>query len=228
MPPLPAEQFARAVDHTLLDPGAGGDAVARLCAEADQHRFAAVCVFPWWVEMAASRASSAAVCTVIGFPHGLDTTSAKCDAARAALHAGADEIDVVMAWAALRDGDESAAGRDMAAVAAAVHDQRSDAIVKVIIESSQLTDAEITAACRLVAASGAEYAKTSTGPAGGASPAAVALMRRSLPDRVLIKASGGIRSAEHAAAMLDSGASRLGTSRAVAILDELEANALAR
>ncbi len=202
--------------------------MARLCAEADQRGFAAVCVFPWWVAAAASRVSSAAVCTVISFPHGLDTTAAKCDAARAAIDAGADEIDVVMAWAALRNRDEAAAGRDMSAVVAAVHDQRGDAIVKVIIESARLTDAEIAAACRLVADSGAEYAKSSTGQAGGATPAAVALMRRSLPDTVLIKASGGIRTANDAAAMLDAGADRIGTSCAVAILDELEANALAR
>jgi len=228
MPPVPAEQFARAVDHTLLDPAAGEVSVARVCAEADEHRFASVCILPWWVEAARARLTSAAVCTVVAFPHGLDTTRAKCEAARAVIDAGADEVDVVMAWAALRDGDESGAGRDLTAVVNAVHDLRRDAIVKVIIESARLSDAEIVSACRLVAAGGADFAKTSTGVAGGATADAVALMRRSLPDSVRIKASGGIRTASDAAEMLAAGADRIGTSSALAILDELGANALAR
>lgn len=225
---MPVEQFARAVDHTLLDPGAGEASVARLCAEAEQHGFAAVCVFPWWVEVARAQVADVAVCTVISFPHGLDTTRGKCEAARAAVSAGADEIDVVMAWGELCQGDELVAGRDITAVVDAVHEQRSDALVKVIIESAQLSDAQIRWACGLVAASGAEFAKTSTGVGGGATPAAVELMRQSLPARVAIKASGGIRTAADATAMLEAGATRLGTSSAVAILDELEANALAR
>jgi deoxyribose-phosphate aldolase len=225
---VPVEQFARAVDHTLLDPGADEASVLRLCAEAEQYRFAAVCVFPWWVELARAQLTNVPVCAVISFPHGLDVTRDKCEAARAAVSAGADEIDVVMAWGPLRDGDELAAGRDITAVVDAVHHERADAVVKVIIESAQLSDLQITWACGLVAASGAEFAKTSTGMAGGATPAAVELMRRSLPGRVAIKASGGIRTAAAAAAMLEAGATRLGTSSAVAILDELEANALAR
>jgi deoxyribose-phosphate aldolase len=228
MPPVPVEQFARAVDHTLLDPAAGEASVAGRCAETDQYRFASVCILPWWVPAARARLTSAAVCTVVAFPHGLDTTRAKCEAARAAVDSGADEIDVVMAWAALRDGDESGAGRDLAAVVEAVHDLRHDAIVKVIIESACLSAAEIVSACRLVAASGADFAKTSTGTNGGATAEAVALMRRSLPESVRIKASGGIRTASDAAAMLEAGADRIGTSSAIAILDELGANALAR
>jgi deoxyribose-phosphate aldolase len=224
---VPAEQFARAVDHTLLDPGAGEASVVGLCAEAEQHHFAAVCVFPWWVELARKELSNVALSTVISFPHGLDTTREKCEAAREAISAGVDEIDVVMAWGSLRDGDELAAGRDITAVVDAVHDQRADALVKVIIESAQLSDLQITWACGLVVASGAEFAKTSTGAVGGATAAAVELMRRSLPGRVAIKASGGIRSAAAASAMLEAGATRLGTSHAVAILDELEANSLA-
>jgi deoxyribose-phosphate aldolase len=228
MPPVPIEQFARAVDHTLLDPGAGEVAVAKVCAEADQHGFATVCVFPWWVPLARSRVSSSAVCTVVSFPHGLDTTRAKCEAARAAVDAGADEVDVVMAWAAMRDGDEGRAGSDVAAVVDAVRRERGDVLVKVIIESSQLTDAEIVSACRIVAAGGADFAKTSTGTTGGATPGAVRLMRRSLPESVRIKASGGIGTASAVVEMLEAGADRIGTSAAVAILDELGANAVAR
>jgi deoxyribose-phosphate aldolase len=164
----------------------------------------------------------------VAFPHGLETTAAKCDAVRAAIAAGADEIDVVMAYAALRDGDEAGAGADLAAVVAAARAERSDVIVKAIIESAQLSDAQIDAACRLVAASGADFAKTSTGIAGGATVAAVSLMRSLLPAGIAVKASGGIGSVAAARAMLDAGAERLGTSSGVSIMTELGAHAVAR
>ncbi len=199
-----------------------------LCDEASDRGFAAVCLLPWWVERARAALDDVAVCTVIGFPHGLETTRGKCEAARAAVALGADEIDVVMAWGALRDGDLEATRDDLIALVSAVHEEREQAMVKVIIEASQLNDNQIEVACGLVAESGAEFAKTSTGTAGGATVAVVELMRRVLPARVRIKASGGIRSAADAAAMLQAGAARLGTSSALAIVNELEANALAR
>jgi deoxyribose-phosphate aldolase len=224
---VPVEQFVRAVDHTLLDPGAGERSVHTLCEQASDRGFAAVCVLPWWVERARAALDDVAVCTVIGFPHGLETTRGKCEAARAAVALGADEIDVVMAWAALCDGDVAAIGDDLAAVVAAVREEHEQALVKVIIEASRLSDEQIEVACGLVADSGAEFAKTSTGTTGGATVAMVELMRRVLPERVRIKASGGIRSAADAAAMLQAGAVRIGTSRALAIMGEMEANALA-
>ncbi len=229
MPPLAAEHVARAVDHTLLDPGAGDASLTALCREADDHGFAAVCVYPWWVPRArALLQGNAAVCTVVSFPHGLDATAAKCQAARAAIAAGADEIDVVIAYAALRDGDAKAAGDDLSAVVDAAHDERGDVVVKAIIESAQLSDEQIVLACELVAAAGADFAKTSTGHAGGATVGAVSLMCASLLPSVAVKASGGIRTAARALEMLDAGATRIGTSNALSIIAELETNALAR
>jgi deoxyribose-phosphate aldolase len=228
MPPLAVEHVARAVDHTLLDPGAGDASLTALCREADEHGFAAVCVYPWWVPRGRALLQGAAVCTVVSFPHGLDATAAKCEAARAAIAAGADEIDVVVAYAALRDGDAKAAGDDLSAVVDAARAERGDVVVKAIIESAQLSDDEIVLACGLVAAAGADFAKTSTGHAGGATVGAVSLMRASLPPSVAVKASGGIRTAASALAMLDAGATRIGTSNALSIIAELETHALAR
>jgi deoxyribose-phosphate aldolase len=229
MPPLAVEHVARAVDHTLLDPGAGDASLTALCQEADEHGFAAVCVYPWWVPHArALLQSDAAVCTVVSFPHGLDATPAKCEAARAAIAAGADEIDVVIAYAALLDGDQKAAGDDLSAVVDAARAERGDAVVKAIIESAKLSDDKIVLACELVAAAGADFAKTSTGHAGGATVPAVSLMRASLPPSVAVKASGGIRTAACALDMLDAGATRIGTSNALSIIAELETHALAR
>ena len=229
MPPLAVEHVVRAVDHTLLDPGAGAASLTALCQEADEHGFAAVCVYPWWVPRArALLQGDAAVCTVVSFPHGLDATAAKCEAARAAIAAGADEIDVVIAYAALLDGDPKAAGDDLLAVVDAARAERGDAVVKAIIESARLSDEEIVLACGLVAAAGADFAKTSTGHAGGATVPDVSLMRASLPPSVAVKASGGIRTAACALDMLDAGATRIGTSNALSIIAELEAHALAR
>ncbi|HEY0388527.1 MAG TPA: deoxyribose-phosphate aldolase [Gaiellales bacterium] len=227
MPPSSAEQLARAIDHTLLDPGAGKDTVRSLCREAAERRFAAVCVYPWWVPMArAELDGAAAVCTVVAL-HGLDSTRAKCGAARAAIAGGADEVDVVLAYAALRGGDAAAAGRDIAEVVAAARAERGDAVVRVIVEAGELTADQLAAACRLVAESGADFAKTSTGTRGGATVEAVSFMRRALPGEVAVKASGGIRTLAAAQALLAAGATRLGTSSGVGILDELEAHAVA-
>ena len=229
MPPLAVEHVARAVDHTLLDPGAGDASLTALCQEADEHGFAAVCVYPWWVPRArALLQSDAAVCTVVSFPHGLDTTAAKCEAARAAIATGADEIDVVIAYAALLDGDLKAVGDDLSAVVDSARAERGDVVVKAIIESAQLSDDEVVLACGLVAAAGADFAKTSTGHAGGATVPDVSLMRASLPPSVAVKASGGIRTAACALDMLNAGATRIGTSNALSIIAELEAHALAR
>jgi deoxyribose-phosphate aldolase len=226
MPPLATGSFAAAVDHTLLDAAATASDIDRLCDEARAHAFAAVCVYPWWVRRAAARVAGAcAVCTVVGFPHGLDTTPAKVAGLRAAVADGASEIDAVIAYGTLRSGDEAAVLDDARAVVEAVHAQ--GALAKLIVESTRLDEAQLERACAIVERSGADFAKTSTGFAGGATVEAVAAMRAALPESVRIKASGGIRSAEAAAAMLDAGAARLGTSSAIAILRELEAHAVA-
>jgi deoxyribose-phosphate aldolase len=227
MPPLATGSFASAVDHTLLDASAQATDIDRLCDEARRHSFAAVCVYPWWVERAAARLDGgAAVCTVIGFPHGLDRTPAKVAAARDALSAGADEIDAVLAYGALRSGQDETVLVDARALAEAVHERGG--LLKLIVESARLDDDGLRRACAVVAASGADFAKTSTGfGGGGATVEAVTAMRGELPERVSIKASGGIRSAEAAEALLTAGATRLGTSSAVAILAELERHAVA-
>ncbi|MGZ4430336.1 MAG: deoxyribose-phosphate aldolase [Gaiellales bacterium] len=224
MPPLDVETFARSVDHTLLDPTATATAVDEACEQALSHGFAAVCLYPWWVQRVRERlAGRVAVCTVISFPHGLDVTEAKVAATRRAVADGAGEIDVVMAHAAMRSGQVDAVAADLAAVL----DAAGPALVKVIVEAGRLDGGELEQACRLVAASGAAFAKTSTGFYGGAEAETVARMRTLLPEHVQVKASGGIRSAAAAAAMLKAGATRLGTSSAVAILDELRSSAVA-
>ncbi len=224
MPPLAVETFARSVDHTLLDPAATATAVDEACEQAVAHGFAAVCLYPWWVPRARERVDGrVAVCTVIGFPHGLDATDAKVAATRRAVADGAGEIDVVMAHAAMRSGQVDAVEADLAAVV----ETAGPALVKVIVETSRLDAAELQQACALVAASGADFAKTSTGFYGGAEPETVARMRALLPAHVQVKASGGIRSAAAAAAMLEAGATRLGTSSALTILDELRSSAVA-
>ena len=226
MPPLAIETFARAVDHTLLDPAAATPQIDALCDQAAAHGLHAVCVYPWWVARAVARLDGrAAVCTVVGFPHGLDPTAAKLVATRAAVSRGAAEIDVVMAYGALASGETDAVAADLAAVVEAAHGQ--GALVKVIVESARLSGDQLRSACRIVAQAGADFAKTSTGLAGPATVEAVELMRETLPATVRVKASGGIRTAQAAAAMLDAGAARLGTSATLAIIDELRLNAVA-
>jgi deoxyribose-phosphate aldolase len=229
MPPLASETFVRAVDHTLLDAAAPAAAIDALCDEAAANRFAAVCVYPWWVERCAERldGSDVAVATVISFPHGLDISEAKCEAARSAIRFGARELDVVLPYGPLRDGQEEKVSADMEAFIAAAHAEHADTVVKIIVEATELDPDSLKAACRVVEASGAAFIKTSTGMRGGARPEDVRAMRAALSDAVKIKASGGIRDAAAAAAMLDAGASRLGTSSAIAILRELEHHAVA-
>jgi deoxyribose-phosphate aldolase len=220
------ETFARSVDHTLLRPAATADEIDQLCGEAAASGFASVCIYPWWVDRAVARLDGRVpVCTVVGFPHGLDRTPAKVESVRTAIAAGTAEIDAVIAFGAIRSADTAAAARDAAAVVDAAH--REAALVKLIVESAQLGAQELDAACDVVAASGAEFGKTSTGFAGGATVDAVRAMRARLPERVHVKASAGIRDAATAQAMLEAGATRIGTSSAMAILGELERSAVA-
>ena len=229
MPPLAIETFASAVDHTLLDATAQAADIDQLCDEASRFGFAAVCLYPRWVPRARGRVEgTTAVCTVAGFPHGLDSTAAKAESARRSLAEGADEIDVVMAWQWLVAGDVAAAAADVAAVVAAARAERSDAVVKVIVESSQLDRRQLTTACAVVRDAGADFAKTSTGfVGGGATVDAVATMRGALPAEIQVKASGGIRTAAAAGEMLGAGATRLGMSSAIAVMRELTVDAVA-
>lgn len=217
--------LARLIDHTLLKATATPDDIRRLCQEAVEHRFAAVCINPSWVALAREAGGEAvAVCTVIGFPLGAATPATKAAEAAEAVSRGADEVDMVINIGALKGGLEDLVRDEIGAVVQAVRGagQGRPALVKVIIETCYLTDEEKTRACRLAVAAGAGFVKTSTGfGTGGATAADVALMRRAVGPDVGVKASGGIRNLADALAMIEAGATRIGTSAGVAIIREL-------
>lgn len=219
---LTNEQLARTIDHTLLKPDATSQQIEQICAEAVQYGFASVCVLPWHVARAASivNATTVAVCTVIGFPLGGTFVETKVAEAMRAMDHGATELDMVATITALKSGDVDAVFHDIRAVVSAVHER--DGIVKVIIETCLLTDDEKRTMCALVTQAGADFIKTSTGfSTGGATVADVLLMRDHVGPGVSIKASGGIRELSTALSMLAAGATRLGTSSGVAIVNGL-------
>jgi deoxyribose-phosphate aldolase len=208
---------AKLIDHTLLKPEATTDDVIALCLEANEFGFGAVCVMPIHVSTAAATLEPGIeVCTVVGFPSGAVDSRVKAIEAAFAVANGATEIDMVASLGLIKSGDWDAVEADIAEVATAV----PNAMLKVILETGVLTEREIAEACRVARSAGADFVKTSTGfhPTGGATIAAVTLMAETVGDDVGIKASGGIRSAADARAMLDAGATRLGTSSGRAIL----------
>jgi deoxyribose-phosphate aldolase len=209
------------IDHTLLAPTATPGQIALLCTEAVELGVAAVCVSPSRLPLPEPELPDRiATCTVIGFPSGAHQPSVKAAEAARAVADGATEIDMVIDLGLARGGLWHRVQADITAVRAAVP---SPLKLKVIIESAALDDAAIVAACHAAEAAGADYVKTSTGfhPDGGASVHAVALMRETVGDRLGVKASGGIRDAATALAMVEAGASRLGCSATRAILDGL-------
>ena len=206
-------QLAAMIDHTILRPDATQAQVRRCCDEARQYGFHSVCVNPVHVPVVA--AAGVTACSVVGFPFGAMRSLVKAAEAAQAVAEGAAEIDMVLAIGALKDGDHAGVAADIAAV------RRScdGALLKVIIETCLLDDAEKAAACRLAVEAGADFVKTSTGySSGGATVADVALMRGVVGERVGVKASGGIRDFAAAAAMVAAGATRLGVSAGVAIV----------
>lgn len=210
--------LAKYIDHTLLKPEATREQVKTLCEEAAEHDFASVCVNPTWVgyanELLANSVSK--VCTVIGFPLGANTTDTKVFEAKDAISRGANEVDMVINIGALKSKEFDLVQADIAAVVEASH---PNAIVKVIIETCLLSDDEIVKACDLSVAAGADFVKTSTGfSTGGATFEAVKLMKDTVGDNALVKASGGVRSKEDALKMIELGASRLGTSSGVSLV----------
>jgi deoxyribose-phosphate aldolase len=205
------------IDHTLLKAEATGAQVETLCAEALAHGFASVCVNPLWVPLAASllKGSLVRTCTVVGFPLGASAFRAKAMEATLALEEGAQEVDMVLAIGAAKAGDWEAVRRDLEAMRAAVP---RPAVLKVILETCLLEDAEKARACELARDAGLDFVKTSTGfSTGGATGADVALMRQTVGPRVGVKASGGIRTYEAALQMVRAGATRLGLSASVAV-----------
>ena len=210
--------LAAAIDHTLLKADATADDIQKLCDEARQYRFAAVCVNPVWVPLCAARldGSGVAVCSVVGFPLGADDPETKALAARRAVQDGATEIDMVIALGHLKGGDEAALFGDIAAVRSAT---LGLACLKAIVETSLLTDAQKVRACEIACRAGVDFVKTSTGfAAGGATEADVALLRKTVGAKVGVKASGGIKDRVTAEAMLAAGANRIGASASVAIV----------
>jgi deoxyribose-phosphate aldolase len=211
--------LARTIDHTLLKPDATQDQIAQLCYEARKYGFASVCINPTWVELCVKllEGSPVKVCTVIGFPLGASAPEVKAFETQVALDHGATEIDMVINIGALKARDLELVAKDIRGVVTTAH--ASGAIVKVIIEAVLLTDEEKTIACLLSKEAGADFVKTSTGFAsGGATVHDVALMRRVVGPEMGVKAAGGVRTFEDAENMLKAGATRIGASAGVKII----------
>lgn len=218
------QEIARYIDHTLLAANATEDKVDQLCHEALQYGFASVCVNSCWTARCASLLKDAPVkvCTVVGFPLGAMKTESKAFEAAQAVAEGAAEIDMVLNVGWLKEGKLDLVERDIRLVKAACDGR----LLKVIIETCLLSDEEKQTACRLSVTAGADFVKTSTGfSTGGATEKDVALMRSVVGEKLGVKASGGVRSFETAVAMISSGASRLGTSSGIAIVQGAESHA---
>ena len=213
------KSLARMIDHTLLKPDATPDMIAQLCFEARKYHFASVCVNPTHVKLCAEllRGTDVKVCTVIGFPLGATSTKVKVFETLNALENGATEIDMVINIGALKAGDNDVVASDIREVVAVAH--QANALVKVIIETALLTDEEKIVASLLAKEAGADYVKTSTGFSGGGATAHdVALIRRAVGPHLGVKASGGIRTHEDAEQLVAAGATRLGASAGVKII----------
>jgi deoxyribose-phosphate aldolase len=211
--------LAKMIDHTLLKPDATQEQIAQLCFEARKYSFASVCVNPTWVELCAKllEGSTVKVCTVIGFPLGATPPEVKTFETQNALDHGATEIDMVINIGALKARDLELVARDIRGVVTTAHAR--GAIVKVIIEAVLLNDEEKTIACLLSKEAGADFVKTSTGFAsGGATVHDVALMRKAVGPEMGVKAAGGVRTFEDAEKMIQAGATRIGASAGVKIL----------
>jgi deoxyribose-phosphate aldolase len=217
---------AALIDHTLLKADATRQEIEKLCKEAREFGFATVCVNPTWVSLCARllRGSPAGVCTVVGFPLGATTTDVKQYETRRVIYDGASEVDMVINVGALKSGDLGVVERDIAAVVTACRE--CGVLSKVIIEAALLTDEEKISACALSKAAGADYVKTSTGfGPGGATVADVELMRRVVGPDIGVKAAGGVRDYEALKNLVSAGASRVGASAGVKIVQQSKGDA---
>ncbi|MED3725383.1 deoxyribose-phosphate aldolase [Priestia filamentosa] len=213
-----SKEIAKMIDHTLLKADAKKEEIEKLCEEAKEHHFASVCVNPTWVSLSSSllEGTDVKVCTVIGFPLGANTPEVKAFEAQNAISNGATEVDMVINIGALKDGNDQEVKRDIQAVVEA----SKGVLVKVIIETCLLTEDEKIRACKLAVEAGADYVKTSTGfSTGGATVEDVVLMRKTVGPDVGVKASGGVRNAEGAKAVIEAGATRIGASSGIAIVN---------
>ena len=215
------QELARYFDHTLLKPFATQGDIQDLCREALDYQFYSVCVNPCHVALVSRTLTGSGVktCSVVGFPLGCSTSQVKALEAGRAVEDGADEIDMVLAVGALKQGLHDQVENDIRAVVAAA----GQALVKVIIEACYLSDSEKRAACSIAERAGADFVKTSTGfGSGGALVEDIRLMKSVVGDRLQIKASGGISTLEQALALIEAGADRLGASAGVTIIGELD------
>lgn len=205
------------IDHTMLKADASRETIIRYCQEARDHKFASVCVNTGFVPLAAEqlKGSQVKTCCVVGFPLGAMLTAAKAFEAAEAVKEGAQEVDMVINISALKDRDDQFVEDDIRAVVQA----SKGAVVKVIIETCLLTDEEKVRACQIAVRAGADFVKTSTGfSTGGATAADVALMRKTVEDKAMVKASGGIRTPEEAKSMIEAGADRIGAGNGIALI----------
>jgi deoxyribose-phosphate aldolase len=212
--------IAKYIDHTILKPTTTIDDIQKACSEAKEYSFAAVCIPPYFVSQAVSflKETKVKLATVIGFPFGYNHYSAKVAEVEQAVKDGADELDMVMHIAAFKNGDADYIKKEVQAVLEITQTHKT--VLKIIIESGLLSAEEIIRCCELYKNFNIDFLKTSTGYAEkGASLEAVALMRKHLPERIQIKASGGIKTFEFADALLKAGATRLGCSSSVAIVN---------
>lgn len=214
------KNIARLIDHTLLKANATKAEVMELLEEAKQYQFASVCINPTWVKTAAEflrNTPEVKVCTVIGFPLGATTPEVKAFETKSAIENGANEVDMVINIGALKDGQYDLVETDIKAVVDAA---KGKALTKVIIETCLLTDEEKAKACELAVKAGADFVKTSTGfSTGGATVEDVALMRKTVGPEIGVKASGGVRSLADAEAVIKAGATRIGASSGVKIVN---------
>jgi deoxyribose-phosphate aldolase len=216
-----AREVARYIDHTLLKPDATRDEILKLCEEGARYGFASVCINPIWVREAACalRGTGVKICTVIGFPLGANEPDTKAYEARRAIFDGASELDMVINIGALKSGDDELVQRDIAGVVQVAHEV--DYLCKVILETALLAEDEKVRACLLAKEARADFVKTSTGfSKGGATVADIALMRRVVGGEMGVKASGGVRDLKQAQEMIRAGATRIGASVGVKIVQE--------
>ncbi len=215
------ERLAKMIDHTAVKPTATKDDVVQLCEEAERYGFGCVCVNSVHVSLAARllEGTSVKVSSTVGFPYGAVLPEVKAFEAKRAVEDGAREIDMVINVGALKSGDHEAVKRDIEGVVNVAR-SHGNVLVKVIIETGYLTEKEKVEACRLAKEAGADFVKTSTGLSGGATVEDVKLMRKTVGEGIGVKAAGGIRTLKEALAMIEAGASRIGTSSAVAIIRE--------
>jgi deoxyribose-phosphate aldolase len=218
-------QLSEYIDHTVLKPETGKDQIVRLCREAREYAFKSVCVNPCHAALVKKELAGSPVltCVVIGFPLGANATAVKVFETRTAIEDGADEIDMVINIGALKDRHLDLVELDINAVVTAA---KGKALVKVIIECCLLTEAEKIAACECILHAGADYVKTSTGfSVSGATVADVVLLRKMVGDKAGVKASGGVRDYQTAHAMIEAGASRIGTSAGIEIMKQAKESA---